>query len=113
MKSQGRGETLPAEAGSLMAPQKGTRDLIPGAYEYVTSQGNAALQMRSRILRGEPILDYGGGHDVITKIFFFFFLRFYLFIHERDRDTGRGRDRLHAGSSAWDSIPGPQDHTLG
>lgn len=69
MKSQGRGKTLPAEAGSLMAPQKGTRDLIPGAYEYVTSQGNAALQMRSRILRGEPILDYGGGHDVITKVF--------------------------------------------
>lgn len=67
MKSQGRGETLPAETGSLMAPQKGTHNLIPEAYEYVTSQGNAALQMRSRILRGEPNLDYGGGQDVIPR----------------------------------------------
>ena len=25
---------------------------------------------------------------------------------ERGRDTGRGRSRLHAGSSMWDSIPG-------
>ena len=47
----------------------------------------------------------------------FFKKRFYLFIHERHRergrDTGRGRSRLHAGSPTWDSIPGPQDHTLG
>ena len=47
------------------------------------------------------------------------FLRFCLFIHERHRerwrgrDTGRGRSRLHTGSPTWDSIPGPQDHTLG
>ena len=42
------------------------------------------------------------------------FLRFYLFIHEtqreRGRDTGRGRSRLHAGSLMWDSILGLQDH---
>ena len=31
---------------------------------------------------------------------------------ERNRDTGRGRSRLHAGSPMWDSIPGPQGHTL-
>ena len=37
----------------------------------------------------------------------------------RERDThtdagrGRGKNRLHAGSLMWDSIPGPQDHTLG
>ena len=44
------------------------------------------------------------------------FLRFYLFIHERHRergrDMGRGRSRLHAGSPAWDSIPGLWDHAL-
>ena len=43
----------------------------------------------------------------------FFFKRFYLFIHERGRDTGRGRIRLHAGSPTWDSIPGPQYQALG
>ena len=32
---------------------------------------------------------------------------------DRGRDTGRGRSRLHAGSLMQDSIPGPQDHTLG
>ena len=25
----------------------------------------------------------------------------------------QGRNRLHAGSPMWDSIPGPQDHILG
>ena len=32
---------------------------------------------------------------------------------ERGRDTGRGRNRLHAGSPMWDLIPGLQDHALG
>ena len=32
---------------------------------------------------------------------------------DRDRDPGRGRNRLHAGSLTWDSIPGLQDHVLG
>ena len=32
---------------------------------------------------------------------------------EKDRDTGGGRSRLHAGSPTWDSIPGLQDRTLG
>ena len=45
-----------------------------------------------------------------------FFLRFYLFIHERQReggrDTGRGRSRLHAGSLMWHSIMCLEDHTL-
>ena len=49
-------------------------------------------------------------------IFVIFFKRFYLFIHERHRETeaetGRERSRLHAGSLMWDSIPGLQDHTL-
>ena len=31
---------------------------------------------------------------------------------EREADTGRGRSRLPMGSPMWDSIPGPQDHTL-
>ena len=34
-------------------------------------------------------------------------------MRERERDTERGRDRLHAGSLTWDSIPGLQDYTLG
>ena len=46
-----------------------------------------------------------------------FFKRFYLFIHDRERergrDTGRGRSRLHATSLMQDSIPEPQDHALG
>ena len=43
------------------------------------------------------------------------FLRFYLFIHERERgrDTGSGRSRLHAGSPTWDLILGLQDQNLG
>ena len=28
----------------------------------------------------------------------------------RDRDIGRGKSRLHAGSPMWDLIPGLQDH---
>ena len=32
---------------------------------------------------------------------------------ERDRDTGRGRSKLHAGSLMWDSIPVLWDHALG
>ena len=31
---------------------------------------------------------------------------------ERERETGRGRSRLHAGSLMWDSIPGLRDHNL-
>ena len=55
----------------------------------------------------------------LSWAFNIFFLRFYLFIHkrqrerERGRDIGRGRSRLHAGSPMWDSILGLQDHTLG
>ena len=32
---------------------------------------------------------------------------------ERGRDTGRGRNRLHAGSLTSDSIVGPQGQALG
>ena len=53
--------------------------------------------------------------DVIIS--FFFFLRFYLFIHERQRkkeaETGERRSRLHAGILTCDLIPGLQDHALG
>ena len=34
-------------------------------------------------------------------------------MRERDRDTGRGRRRLHAGSPMQDSIPGLWDHARG
>ena len=47
----------------------------------------------------------------------FFFIRFYLFIHERQRERGRdtggrGRSRLHDGSPMQDPILGPQDDAL-
>ena len=45
--------------------------------------------------------------------FILFLKRCYLFIHERHRDTGRGRNKLHAGNLMRDSILGLQDHTLG
>ena len=32
---------------------------------------------------------------------------------ERDRDTGGGKSRIHAGSPTQDSIWGLQDHALG
>ena len=31
---------------------------------------------------------------------------------ERGRDIGRGKSSLLAGSPMWESIPGPQDHSL-
>ena len=41
---------------------------------------------------------------------------FYLFIHERHRETGReigrGGSRFPAGSLTWNLIPGPPDHSL-
>ena len=42
---------------------------------------------------------------------FIFFLRFYLFVHKRQRE--RGRSRLHARSLMWVLIPGHRDHALG
>ena len=55
-----------------------------------------------------------GEHDdnlcLFKKIFIYIFMK-DTHTH-RGRDTGRGRSRLHAGSLIWDSIPGPQDHTL-
>ena len=36
----------------------------------------------------------------------------YLFMRDRNRDTGRGRSRLPVGSPMRDSIPRPQDHNL-
>ena len=47
----------------------------------------------------------------ISVMFFKDFI--YLFIHERHRDQGRERSRVHAGTLKWDSIPGLQDHALG
>ena len=51
---------------------------------------------------------------------FLFFFKIYLIILERERkigggaerEAGRGRSRLHAGSLMWNSIPGPLDHDL-
>ncbi|MBA7573530.1 hypothetical protein ES708_15328 [subsurface metagenome] len=44
-----------------------------------------------------------------------YFLRFYLFIHETEREAKTqevGRSRLPAGSLMKDSISGPRDHAL-
>ena len=59
----------------------------------------------------------------MSKIFYLFILLIYLLIYsfillylfsasqrERGRDIGRGKSRLHTGSSMWDLIPGLQDH---
>ena len=52
----------------------------------------------------------------------YFLLRFCLFMRDRmrerewggvGRDTGRGRNRLPAGTLRWDSNPGLWDHDLG
>ena len=51
------------------------------------------------------------GHTFI--IIFLKTLFIYSWVTQRDRNTGRGRGRLHAGSPTWDSIPGFQDHDLG
>ena len=60
---------------------------------------------------------------IFKNLFLFIFFKdfIYLFIRERERerekergrDTSRGRNRLHARSPTWDSIPGLQDHALG
>ena len=45
----------------------------------------------------------------------FFFLRFYLFIHERQRvaeTQAEGEAGSMQGARMWDPIPGPQDHAL-
>ena len=47
--------------------------------------------------------------EQLIRLGFFFKI---LFIHERHRDTGRGRSWLHAGNLMWNSIPGPWDHDL-
>ena len=56
-------------------------------------------------------------NNIAHKYIKLFLKRFYLFIHqrqrERGRDTGRGRSRLYSGSPMWDSIPGLQDQILG
>ena len=49
------------------------------------------------------------------KFYLFFKKDFiYLFMRdtERGRDTGRGRNRLLAGTLLWNSIPGAWDHAL-
>ena len=54
------------------------------------------------------------GLSSALQILFFSLKDFiYLFIHERCRDTGRGRSRLLAGSPTRDPIPGPDPGTLG
>ena len=54
---------------------------------------------------------------LFTHLFIYLFVYFkrlciYLFMTDGERERGRGRSRLHAGSPTWDSIPGLQDQTL-
>ena len=37
----------------------------------------------------------------------------YLFMRDTEKERGRGRSRLHAGSLMWDSIQGLPDQALG
>ena len=71
-------------------------------------------------IRKEWILSkkaYNYPYVVFIYLFIYLFISFYLFIQERHtergRDTGTGRNRLHAGSPTWDSIPGLQDQAQG
>ena len=40
------------------------------------------------------------------------FKQYFIYLFMIDRERGRGRRRLHAGSQTWDLIPGLQDHAL-
>ena len=51
---------------------------------------------------------------IIKEVEIFKLNLIYLFMRDqRGRNIGRGRSRLPVGSPMPDSIPGPQDHTLG
>ena len=55
-------------------------------------------------------------YTAYSVIVWIFFSRFYLFIHDRQREkgrhTGRRRSRLPTRNLMKDSIPGPRDHNL-
>ena len=51
--------------------------------------------------------------NTILFLLLFFKDFIYLFMRDTQRDTGRGRSRLHAGSPTWDLIPSLQDQALG
>ena len=44
--------------------------------------------------------------------YFILFVKDFIYLFMRDRDTGRGRSRLHAGSPMWDLIPELQDDIM-
>ena len=50
------------------------------------------------------------GLDIALGVLFFLKI-IYFFIHERGRDTGRGRSRLPTKSPMWDSILDPEIRT--
>ena len=52
-------------------------------------------------------------YNELLKVFFSDFAYLFMRDRERERETGRGGSRLHAGSQMWDSILGFQDHALG
>ena len=58
------------------------------------------------------VSSHGRGRDYFPHISSFFKKRFYLFMRNRGRDTGRGRSKLPVGSQRQDSIPGLRDHIL-
>ena len=111
-RDTGRGRTR-LHAGSLM------QDSIPGLQDHALGQRQAPNRCATQGSPKKHILIFLNMKYVELTCIKCFFLRFYLLIHERHRetergrDTGRGRSRLHAGSLTWDSILGLQDHALG
>ena len=65
--------------------------------------------------RSSPCSQYPEIPQIVSFFFFFKILFIYWWKKQRERgkDTGRGRNRLQAGSPTQDSILGPQDQALG
>ena len=102
----------------LVADVMFTHVLLAQASHIVKAKGSKADKITYREDRRGRIFISDSIIYIMDYIYFLFFYRFCLFMRdtqrhtERDRDTGKGRSRLPAGSWMRDSIPGPRDHAL-